>query len=80
MFKDFGLEADIAADVLLRIVEDMLEVPVVDETVGGVLEELSDITFSMQEDCLNLAVSTPRLPTTESKVECPTEHFTIVNP
>ena len=37
----------------------MLEVPLYGQTVSDVIEDLLDVSLSIAEDCLHLAVSTP---------------------
>ena len=49
----------------MGILEDFLEVPMINKTVGQVVEDIFDVQVSMDEDCLNLAVSTPFIPSIE---------------
>ena len=59
----------IPPDALVRMMSDLLETPMVNETVGQVLEQLLDIQISVDEQCLHLAVSTPSLPSTPSAAD-----------
>ena len=47
---------------MLTLLEDLLQTPVKQMTVGQIILDLVDINIEVEEDCLHLAVSTPRLP------------------
>ena len=68
----------IPPDALIRMMEDLLETPMVNQTVGQVLEDILDIQISVDEQCLHLAVSTPQLPTRrESTDQVFMRHFVL---
>lgn len=47
----------------------MFEVPVGGLTVAEIINNLLDVDFSVAEDCLHLAVSTPYLPGRDAEVK-----------
>ncbi len=50
-------------EVVIAIMERILDTNMVGKTVGEWLEEFLDMSVSFSEDCLHLAVSTPKIPT-----------------
>ena len=61
-------------DTVIVVLEDMFEIQVAGLTVAEVIEELLDVSLAVEEDCLHLAVSTPRLPTGNQVLFTP-QHF-----
>ena len=52
----------IGVNAVLTLLEDLLMTPMKQTTLGEVILDLVDIELDVAEDCLHLAVSTPRLP------------------
>ena len=52
---------NIAFDIVLQLLEDLFELPLLHRPVNDVVKEMLDVDLSVAEDCLHLAVSTPNL-------------------
>ncbi|XP_059085741.1 carboxylesterase 1E-like [Tigriopus californicus] len=59
---DLELSGLISTESVITLLEDLFEVPVGGLTVAEIINNLLDVDFSVSEDCLHLAVSTPYLP------------------
>lgn len=62
LLTDLELTGLISTESVITLLEDMFEVPVGGLTVAEIINNLLDVDFSVAEDCLHLAVSTPYLP------------------
>lgn len=56
-----GPIAGLGTETIIRLIEALLEIPLYGEMVSDVIRQLLDVDVSVNEDCLHLAVSTPRL-------------------
>ena len=59
-----------SVETIVHILSSLFEVELQDKTLGEIASEVFDIDYSMSEDCLQLAVSTP-LDTTQGSIACP---------